>query len=140
MFLPKFHQLRIFSKIEKFQNALKSILILRFCSNEHVIEMRWFCAQFWQKKILENFLKNFRISENPIKFVIFLPAFAYVPGVLHWHRFVRFSNFFQKQKVEPHSFSTSPISFCNSSWLLLKVFFSSGSHFAKVWTNIGNLL
>ena len=81
------------------------------------MEMRWFSVDFWQKKIWENFLKNFRISENPIKFVIFLPAFAYVPGVLHGLRFGKFSKFFQKQKVEPHSFPTSYLGLSGDPYL-----------------------
>ena len=54
-----------FSKIEKFQNALKSIIFLRFCSNEYVIEMRCFFTDFWKRLIWKNFLKNFR---SPKKF------------------------------------------------------------------------
>ena len=106
-----------FSKIEHFQNALKSLIILRFCSNEHVIEMRWFSVEFWQKKILKNFLKNFRISENPIKFCIFFQDFAHVPGMLHVHRFGTFSKFFKKLKLQYQSFPTSCLGLSGDPYL-----------------------
>ena len=34
-------------------------IFLRFCSNEHWIEMRWFPVEFCQINSLENFSKNF---------------------------------------------------------------------------------
>ena len=57
-----------FQKSEKFQNALKSVIFLRFCSNEHVIEMRCFFADFWKQNIWKKILKNFR---SPKKLEIF---------------------------------------------------------------------
>ena len=52
-----------FQKSEKFQNALKSIIFLRFCSNEHVIEMRCFFADFWKQHIWKKFWKIFEAQK-----------------------------------------------------------------------------
>ena len=61
-----------FSKIENFQNGLKKLLILRFCSNEHVIEMRWFCVGFWQKQIFEKFSNPQKFQKNRHFSIFFL--------------------------------------------------------------------
>ena len=106
-----------FSKIENFQNALKSLLILRFCSNEHVIDIRWFSVGFWNKTILEKFWKNFRILKNFEKIEFFRFFFALVPDVYHAPH-VRTSVTWEcgppKKLVQHHSFPTICLKFSNS--------------------------
>ena len=65
-FWKKIVFLRFLKNFQKSKNfkMLKWRILLRFCSNEHMIEMRRCFVDFWQKKILENFLKNFGIPQT----------------------------------------------------------------------------
>ena len=123
--LSKIEVLEVFwDHFENFQNGLKKLLVLRFYSNEHVIEMRWFCVGFWQKQIFEIFLKNFRIPKN-FKKSAFLYFFALVADVYDVPQVATSGTWAcgpPKKLIQHHSFPMICLKFSNSSWFFLKVF------------------
>ena len=100
---PKFWKLKIFLKNRKFQNALKSIIILRFCSDEYIIEMRRSSVDFWQNKVFAKFSTPQKIIQNQQfvpKKIADVPDVPYAP---------------QKTKLQHHTFSTSHLLFVSLS-------------------------
>ena len=77
--------LKNFQKSKNFKMLQKWRILLRFCSNEHMIEMRRPFVDFWQKKSFGKFFEKFWNSTKILKNRIFSKNIRKSPMCLMCH-------------------------------------------------------